>query len=249
MASRSCRTCRASAPPARPLQHLRRLALQPGRHHERPARSACRASILAGMQYVLRPHRAARQHGPLRRRSGAQRPRLRAARPADQHVRLGDQGAEPRTASSPQPFSALRPQPGASAARRPRHGAAEDRPIRWPRRRSASTSSKSAYDWQAMIDGMRICREIAAQPALKPFVVEEIMPGAGGHRARADLEAYIRATRRLEPAPGRHLPHGPRRRRRRRSAAPGARHRGPARRRRLDHAAASSPATPTRPRS
>ena len=31
---------------------------------------------------------------------------------------------------------------------------------------------------------MRICREIARQPALKPFVVEEILPGAAGHRAR-----------------------------------------------------------------
>src|SRR3954452_23520764 len=36
---------------------------------------------------------------------------------------------------------------------------------------------KSANDYHALIQGMRICREIAKQPALKPFVVEEILPG------------------------------------------------------------------------
>jgi choline dehydrogenase len=39
---------------------------------------------------------------------------------------------------------------------------------------------------------MRICREIARQPALKPFVVEEILPGP--HIVSdADLKADIRA--------------------------------------------------------
>jgi len=36
---------------------------------------------------------------------------------------------------------------------------------------------KSPYDWQALIEGMRICREIARQPALAPFVAGEILPG------------------------------------------------------------------------
>ena len=51
---------------------------------------------------------------------------------------------------------------------------------------------KSAYDFEALMQGMRICREIARQPALKPFVVEEILPGP--HIVSdADLKADIRA--------------------------------------------------------
>jgi choline dehydrogenase len=51
---------------------------------------------------------------------------------------------------------------------------------------------KSSYDFQALIEGMRICREIAKQPALKPFILEEIMPGAevtGEAELRADIRA------------------------------------------------------------
>ena len=51
---------------------------------------------------------------------------------------------------------------------------------------------KSAYDFQALLEGMRICREIARQPALKPFVVEEILPGASV-TGEAELKADIRA--------------------------------------------------------
>src|SRR5436305_398869 len=35
----------------------------------------------------------------------------------------------------------------------------------------------SEYDFQALIYGARLARQIAAQPALKPFVVEEVIPG------------------------------------------------------------------------
>ena len=35
----------------------------------------------------------------------------------------------------------------------------------------------SDYDYQALIYGSRLCRQIAAQPALKPFVAEEVVPG------------------------------------------------------------------------
>jgi choline dehydrogenase len=35
----------------------------------------------------------------------------------------------------------------------------------------------SDYDFQALIFGTRLSRKIAAQPALKPFVVEEVIPG------------------------------------------------------------------------
>jgi len=52
---------------------------------------------------------------------------------------------------------------------------------------------KSANDWNAMLQGMRICREIARQPALKPFVVEEILPGARV-TDEAGLRDHVRAT-------------------------------------------------------
>jgi choline dehydrogenase len=51
---------------------------------------------------------------------------------------------------------------------------------------------KSAYDFQALIEGMRVCRKIAEQPALKPFVAEEIQPGPR-ITSEADLRADIRA--------------------------------------------------------
>jgi choline dehydrogenase len=37
----------------------------------------------------------------------------------------------------------------------------------------------SDYDFQALIYGTRLSRKIAAQPALKPYVVEEVIPGSG----------------------------------------------------------------------
>jgi choline dehydrogenase len=43
-----------------------------------------------------------------------------------------------------------------------------------------------------MIQGLRICREIGRQPALKPFVVEEILPGPEV-TDEAGLRAFIRA--------------------------------------------------------
>ncbi|MBV8193491.1 MAG: choline dehydrogenase [Alphaproteobacteria bacterium] len=51
---------------------------------------------------------------------------------------------------------------------------------------------RSSYDFQALIEGMRVCRRIAAQPALRPFVVEEILPGPHV-TAEDDLKADIRA--------------------------------------------------------
>ena len=51
---------------------------------------------------------------------------------------------------------------------------------------------RTAYDWQALIEGTRICREIARQPALKPFLVEEVMPGPSVNDD-ASLREFIRA--------------------------------------------------------
>ena len=36
---------------------------------------------------------------------------------------------------------------------------------------------RSDYDRNAIIHGMRMCRKIACQPALKPYMVEEVLPG------------------------------------------------------------------------
>ena len=38
---------------------------------------------------------------------------------------------------------------------------------------------RSAYDQEAILHGMRICRKIANQPALADYMVEEVMPGPG----------------------------------------------------------------------
>ena len=38
---------------------------------------------------------------------------------------------------------------------------------------------RSEYDKQAILHGMRVAREIARQPALKDFMVEEVLPGPG----------------------------------------------------------------------
>ncbi|MSO99644.1 MAG: choline dehydrogenase [Acetobacteraceae bacterium] len=50
---------------------------------------------------------------------------------------------------------------------------------------------KSDYDMRALLYGVRMCRTIAAQPALAPFVAEEILPGAAA-QSDADLEQVVR---------------------------------------------------------
>ena len=96
----------------------------------------------------------------------------------------------------------------------------------------------SDYDFQALIYGMRLSRKIAAQPAMKPFVAEEVLPGPQV-RKRSRYDRGDPRARRLQPAPGRHLPDGARGRRSRRPAVARPRGRAAARRRRLDHAAGS----------
>jgi choline dehydrogenase len=36
----------------------------------------------------------------------------------------------------------------------------------------------SEYDFQALIYGTKLCRKIATQPALKPYIIEEVVPGS-----------------------------------------------------------------------
>ena len=51
---------------------------------------------------------------------------------------------------------------------------------------------RTDYDIQAILEGIRICRRIAAQPALSPYIVQEEMPGASV-QSDADLLADTRA--------------------------------------------------------
>lgn len=50
---------------------------------------------------------------------------------------------------------------------------------------------RSEYDMQALLAGIALCRRIAAQQALKPYIVEEITPGPSV-TAEKDLIAFIR---------------------------------------------------------
>ena len=71
-------------------------------------------------------------------------------------------------------------------------------------------------DRRMMRDGLKLLREICAQPALAPYVGEELRPGPVDHHRRAARRAGARDGR-FHLSPGRHLPHGHRRWRRRRS--------------------------------
>jgi choline dehydrogenase len=69
---------------------------------------------------------------------------------------------------------------------------------------------KSEYDWQALIAGMRIAREIVQQPALKPLIVEETQPG--GHvRTEEEMrqDIRIRGVSNLHPVGSCGMGHGP----------------------------------------
>ena len=58
----------------------------------------------------------------------------------------------------------------------------------------------SDYDFQALIYGTRLSRKIAAQPALKPFVVEEVIPGASCRERRQMIEEIrVRGVSNLHP--------------------------------------------------
>ncbi|HEY1935193.1 MAG TPA: GMC family oxidoreductase N-terminal domain-containing protein [Acetobacteraceae bacterium] len=50
---------------------------------------------------------------------------------------------------------------------------------------------RSEYDMQAITFGIRLCRRIAEQPALKPYIVEELLPG-GRIDSDADIADYVR---------------------------------------------------------
>ena len=130
-------------------------------------------------------------------------------------------GAELRTASVPQPFSAfglspvhLRPDGRGTV----RLKAAD--PLAAPEIRF--NFLKSANDCQALIQGMRIWRARSRQAAGAEALRRRGDPAR--RRGRTDEPSSSSRdprARRLEPASGRHLPHGARGRRGGRSAAPG----------------------------
>jgi choline dehydrogenase len=95
--------------------------------------------------------------------------------------------------------SGIRPYPFSAFTLSPVHLRPEGRgtvritsadPLAAPAIRFNFLSSQSDFD--ALIYGMRMCRKIAAQPALKPFVVEEVAPGPSVESDEA-LRADIRA--------------------------------------------------------
>ena len=52
---------------------------------------------------------------------------------------------------------------------------------------------RTDYDMQAVITGVRLARTIAEQPALRPYIAEEIIPGPATI-SDADMEAFVRRT-------------------------------------------------------
>jgi len=51
----------------------------------------------------------------------------------------------------------------------------------------------SEYDMRAMVAGVKLAREIAAQPSMQPYVVDEIVPGLA-KASDAELERFVRDT-------------------------------------------------------
>ena len=56
---------------------------------------------------------------------------------------------------------------------------------------SALSTAATAYDVEAMLFGFRLCRKLAEQPALKPYIAEEAVPGASVS-SEADLIEDLR---------------------------------------------------------
>jgi choline dehydrogenase-like flavoprotein len=48
-------------------------------------------------------------------------------------------------------------------------------------------------DWQVLREGMRMAREVADQPAMRPFIDQEIAPGSA-KRSKEEIDAHIRKT-------------------------------------------------------
>ena len=66
-------------------------------------------------------------------------------------------------------------------------------------------------DRRLAIEGLRLAREIMRQPALKRFVLQEVLPGPGRVSERGSVRLRVRQ-RQDRPPSGRHLPDRRRRR-------------------------------------
>jgi choline dehydrogenase len=81
-------------------------------------------------------------------------------------------------------------------------------PLAAPRIRLAYLST--AYDIEAMLFGMRLARKIASQPSLRPYVVDEVLPGPmvrGDEAMTEDLRQ--RGVSNLHPVGSCRMGHGP----------------------------------------
>jgi choline dehydrogenase len=52
---------------------------------------------------------------------------------------------------------------------------------------------RSEYDMRAMIEGIRLSRRIVSQPAMRPYVMEEMLPGASS-ASDEELAEFVRQT-------------------------------------------------------
>ena len=156
-----------------------------------------------------------RQRGPLTvgagqvgglvaQRARARRPRRRALQ---RHAALGRQAG--RSAASLLGLLGVGGAvPAASRAARSRSRSAD--PLAPPRIRAGYLTEP--HDAKVLVAGLRMLREIYAQPAFRDLVTgEEYLPG-NGVATPAALEAFARAQGRHRVPPGRHLPDGRRRR-------------------------------------
>ena len=161
--------------PARSFQHLQRVPPVAGRHPER-SRAQPAAQARRRRAVCVRRRGLMSTTGPVRRRLPAQRSATGTTGHPDQHVGLEHRRAQPRrhpSASVPRHHA----EPGASAPEgRGTVRVKSPDPLAPPEIRF--NFLKSDYDMQALIFGIRTCRKIAAQPALAPYVAEEIAPGA-----------------------------------------------------------------------
>ena len=77
------------------------------------------------------------------------------------------------------------------------------------RRGSSSSFSRRPTTWTPCSSALRLARKIAQQPALRPYIAEEVQPGPAVTSDEAPDRGPAQP-RRLQPASRRHLPHGAR---------------------------------------
>ena len=187
--------------PARPFQHLRRLALRRSRSRSTISPSARRARSWPASQYALGRTGPLASIGMLAGALVRSDPRLERPDLQINMFAVGDREARRATASMPHPFSGfsispvhLRPEGrGTVQPQEPRPAGAAGDPLQLPRERPTTVEAHALRHavWRA---------RSPQQPALKPYVVEEVLPGPA---VATDERAAWRTSaqpRRLQPA-------------------------------------------------